>query len=207
VTSQEKAILDAVADGAFHTATPFMTKSELMEIAAQVSEMLGGNPTKLTRDTVASWYQLGILPEPVRTKRNRLFSVVDVFQAVSVFHLSSCGIRLEACRYAAGLLVDHWLEANFEIAANSLEKTSVLDVAHLLALSTVRGGWEMTWFDATEQLALQTKRSGVVVLLNAAAFFSFTIQLCRHKWAEKARQIVTKRDRLAAKKSRRKEAE
>ena len=186
-----------------------MTKSELMEIAAQVSEMLGGNPTKLTRDTVASWYQLGILPEPVRTKRNRLFSVVDVFRAVAIFHLSACGIHLNACRDAAEMLVDHWLAANFEIAANSLdlEKASVLDVAHLLALSTVRGGWEMTWFDATEQLALQTKRSGVVVLLNAAAFFSFTIQLCRHKWAEKARQIVTKRDRLAAKKSRRKEAE
>lgn len=199
--SQEKAIFDSIAGGALHVAIPYLTQAEAISIAKEASRILGGDTSKFTRNALEGWFRLGILKEPVRTDRNRLFAITDVFRVAAVLHLSTCGLRLELCRAAAEMLDDEWIDQHFESAAKSLdtELLKIFDVSAFLVLATEKSHWLITWYLDLEQLAIQTKLSAGVILLNAAGLFDVTVRLSRHTWEKKAEKFLAKADSDLAK--------
>jgi DNA-binding transcriptional MerR regulator len=199
--SQEKAIFDSIASGALNAQVPFLSKADLMYIASEASKMLGGNTERFTRNALEGWFRAGILPEPTRTDRNRLFSIADVFRAAVVLHLSTCGIGLDVCREAVGILDDQWAYRQFERAAHALdlEGHREIVVSDFLVLATHQGQWLITCELSLEELALYSKRCAGIILLNAVGLFNVTVGLSTEAWDEKARKLLPKLDAEIAK--------
>ncbi|MCX6602207.1 MAG: hypothetical protein NTV52_01270 [Acidobacteria bacterium] len=199
--SQQKAIFDSIASGALNAQVPYLSKAELMYIASEANKILRGDVTRFTRNALEGWFRAGILPEPTRTDRNRLFSIIDAFRAAVVLHLSAWGIPLEVCREAVVVLDDKWVEENLERSARFLEKGSLREFeGHDFVVISVHGGnWHIGCDFSLEELALETKISAGVHLLNAVGLLGITAPLGREVWEEKAKKLVSKLDAEIAK--------
>lgn len=186
------AMFDSVKEGSLDVNVPYLNRVELMSVASEASRTLGGYTAKFTRNVLEGWFRLGVLKEPIRTDRNRLFSIIDAFHVAVVLHLSTSGISLKVCGKAAEFLDEQWIDRHFVRSAHALdlEGLKTLEVDDFLVLSTHEEGWLVMSDLDLEQLAMESKRSAGIYLLNACNLFNFTVGLSRKVWDEKAHRLL-----------------
>jgi len=99
VREQQRYLLDAILevnkDGVFDTRVPFLTLDDLMHCSSEAAEHLGVVNAEINRNTIQGWLRAGVLREPAenRTRRNRLYSTLDVIRLVAVRLVAHMGVR------------------------------------------------------------------------------------------------------------------
>jgi len=197
---QQQAILEAMSKGALKLDSPFLTHGDLLECASEVSQHLGGDPSRMSRSTVQAWVKGGVIREsnPDREIRNRLYSGLDLIRLATIFHISHVGISVHAASRFADA-IEKELRTNFEQFDSELKLSPEIRPGEYLLASTMEGEWHLRKPDSVEVMNRSIQISGLTLVFNFNLLCRFSFAILGKKWKEKATALKDKMEAYLAK--------
>ena len=192
--SQQRAIFDALVGvaegGTFRMDVPFLPFGDALDCVAEVTKHLMGKRVRLNRNTAQAWLRAGLLPEPARTERNRLFSGVDVIPLATMFFLTQAGVPRKLSIAFTGQVMDQFKEHIGE-HWKGLQPGEPFDPEDLVYAWREGGRWGIMRGGSIEQLHGVLRLGFPTVVLPAKFLVFFVTAVVTAKWEEKARSALT----------------
>lgn len=198
--AQEKAIIAAVSNRVFEMGARFLTLADLLECVGHVSELVGGDPKRLSRHTVQAWVRDGVFGpgDENREIRNRLYCGEDVIRLSAIYHATHVGLSTHVAIGFADMLEEQ-SKVYFGTWKTSPSTKRSFDPRDFVIASTVDGQFEFyepspedTEDALSKTFALRMMSAGLGVVLNARTIWEFATAVTIEKWKQKALKLRDK---------------